>query len=137
MFTHVPRPPKRFQLRATKTCFFRRHESRRTVYAPTGPTAASLHLANDIVHSSGHCLGLRRRLRFARDSLRAVRSMRSFHAVLSKFIVRTAMCSRGARQYGRACLLTRPADLLARCPARRPPTYGWDCRMKLPLRRPR
>jgi len=83
----------------------------------TGPTAASLHLANDIVHSRGHCLGLRRRLRFARGSLRAVCSMRSFHAVLFKFIERTAMCSRGAGQYGRACLLTCPADLLARCPA--------------------
>ena len=75
----------------------------------TGPTAASLYLANDIVHSRGHCLGLRRRLRFARGSLRAVRSMRSFLAVLSKFIERTAMCSRGAGQYGRACLLTCPA----------------------------
>ena len=49
---------------------------------PTGPTAASLYLANDIVHSRGHCLGLRRRLRFARGRFRAVRSMRSFLAVL-------------------------------------------------------
>ena len=84
---------------------------------PTGLTAASLYLPNDIVRSRRHCLGLRRRLRFARGSLRAVRSMRSFLAVLSKFIERTAMCSRGAGQYGRACLLTCPADLLAGCPA--------------------
>ena len=67
--------------------------------------------------------------------------------------------SRGARQYGRACLLTCPADLLARCPAmfspgawwrskltaamppktrltldapRSLPTSRWDCQMWLP-----
>jgi len=101
---------KKICLRLVSLCWCNSHNT-------TGQTAASLHLANDIVNSRGHCLGLRRRLRFARDSLRAVRSMRSFHDVFSKFLVRTAMCSRGAGQYGRACLLTCPADLLARCPA--------------------
>ena len=83
-----------------------------------GPTADSTHLANDTVHSRGYCLDLRRKLRFARDSLRAVRSRRSFRAALSKLIAMcTAMCSRGAGQCGRACSLTCPADLLARVPA--------------------
>jgi len=101
---------KKIFLRPVSLCRCNSHNT-------TGPTAASFHLVNDIVHSHGHCIGLRRRMRFARDTLRTVRSMRRFHAVLFKSIERTAMCSRGAGQYGRACLLTCPADLLARCPA--------------------
>jgi len=103
-------------LQQKKICLWPVSRCRCSSHNLTGLTAASLYLPNDIVRSRRHCLGLRRRLRFARGSLRAVRFMRNFVAVLSKFIERTAMCSRGAGQYGRACLLTCPADLLARCP---------------------
>jgi len=102
---------KKICLRPVSRCRVNRHTTR-------GATADSTHLANNTVHSRGYCLDLQWKLRFARDSLRAVRSRRSFRAALSKFIAMcTAMCSRGARQCGRACSLTCPADLLARVPA--------------------
>jgi len=102
---------KKIYLRPVSLCRVNSHTTR-------GSTADSTHLANDTVHSRGYCLDLRRKLRCARDSLRTVRSRRSFRTVLSKVIAMcTAMCSRGAGQCGRACSLTCPADLLARVPA--------------------